>query len=89
MNNSYLEFVQFFNVERVCVIKGDTGKEAADDLLADKTCKMLLSSVTVVSYQLINPFRCFDNPVICTDCCQSWKMSECKIFGVSIFMLFH
>lgn len=59
MNNSCLEFMQFFNKERLCVIKGDKGKEAAD-LLADNTCEMVVSSVTIVPYQLINPFRYFD-----------------------------
>jgi len=77
-------------MERVCEIKGDKGKAAADSLCADKTWEIMVSSITVAPYQLINPFRCFDKYVICTDFCQSCKMAECgEIFGVSIFMLFH
>ena len=72
------------------MIKGDKGKEAADNVCADKTWETLLSSITIVPYQLISSFRCYDKPVTCTECCQSCKMAACgTIFSVSIFLFFH
>ena len=34
--------MHFRNMDRVCVIKGDKGKQAAYDVPADKTWEMLL-----------------------------------------------